>query len=71
MNQTLLDNLSRRYAGQAVDAIKTVLQREWARIGGTISDPELTSYATEISKGHRVVMRFRWVAACTTWGSTV
>jgi len=37
--QRMFDFLSRRYQGRPVSAIKPVLQREWKRIGGSITDP--------------------------------
>lgn len=55
--QKMFDSLSRRYKGRPVSEIKPVLRREWARIGGAISDPELTDYATLISEGTRIQMR--------------
>lgn len=54
--QRLFDSLSRRYTGRPVSEIKPVLRREWARIGGSISDPELTDYAALISEGTRIEM---------------
>lgn len=55
--QQMLDSLLRRYEGSPVAEIKPVLRREWRRIGGDISDPELTEYATFISEGTRIQMR--------------
>lgn len=55
--QEMFDALLRRYKGRPVAEIKPVLQREWARIGGSISDPELTDYATLISGGTRIEMK--------------
>lgn len=54
--QRMFDSLSRRYMGRPVSEIKPVLRREWAQIGGSISDPELTDYATLISEGTRIEM---------------
>lgn len=55
--QRMLDSLGRRYKGRPVATIKPVLQREWKQAGGSISDPELTEYATMISNGTRITMR--------------
>lgn len=40
--QRMLDSLQRRYKDRPVREIAPVLKREWAHIGGSISDPELT-----------------------------
>lgn len=55
--QKMFDSLLRRYKGRPVAEIKPVLRREWRRIGGSISDPELTDYATLISEGTRIKMK--------------
>ena len=57
--QKMFDSLLRRYKGRPVSQIKPVLRREWARVGGSISDPELTEYATHISEGTRIQMRVK------------
>ena len=57
--QKMFDSLLRRYKGRPVSEIKPVLKREWARIGGSISDPELTDYASLISEGTRIQMRVK------------
>lgn len=55
--QRMFDSLSRRYRGRPVSTIKRVLQREWKRLGGSITDPELTEYATHISNGTKINMK--------------
>lgn len=55
--QQMLDRISRRYKGRPVPEIKSALGREWSRLGGTISDAELTRYAQLISKGTRIKMQ--------------
>ena len=55
--QKMFDSLLRRYKGRPVSEIKPVLRREWSRVGGSISDPELTEYATHISEGTRIQMK--------------
>lgn len=55
--QRLSDSLSRRYRGRPVATIKLVLQRECKRLGGTITDPELTEYATHISNGTQIKLK--------------
>ena len=57
--QKLFDSLIRRYKSQPVEKIKPVLRREWKRIGGLISDPELTEYAQHISDGTRIRMNVK------------
>lgn len=53
----MFDSLGRRYKGRRVATIKPVLQREWRWVGGSISDPELTGYATLISNGTQIKMQ--------------
>jgi hypothetical protein len=36
-----------------------VLRREWAPVGGSVSDPELTDYAKLISEGTRIEMKVK------------
>ena len=55
--QRMFDSPGRRYKGRPVSEIVPVLRREWARIGGAISDPELTDYATIISEGTHIEMQ--------------
>ena len=55
--QAMFDSLSRRYKGRPVSEIRPVLAREWAQVGGSISDPELTDYATLISEGTHIQMK--------------
>jgi len=57
--QKMFDSLLRRYKGRPVSEIKAVLRREWSRVGGSISDPELTEYATHISEGTHIQMRVK------------
>lgn len=55
--EKMLDRLRRQYQGRPVDHIKPALTREWKRLGGSISDPELTTYAQHISDGTRVKVK--------------
>lgn len=55
--QRMLDSVGRSHRGRPVGAIKPVLQREWKRLGGNITDPELTEYATHISNGASIKMQ--------------
>lgn len=55
--ERMFDSVYRRYHGQPVEQIKPVIRREWSRVGGSITDPELTRYAQAISDGSRVKMR--------------
>lgn len=57
--QKMFDSLLRRYKGRPVSEFKPVLRPEWSRVGGSISDPELTEYATHISEGTRIQMRVK------------
>lgn len=52
--QKMFDSLLRRYRGRPVSEIKPVLRREWSRRDGTMSERELTDYATLISEGTRI-----------------
>jgi hypothetical protein len=57
--QRLLDQLLVDCAGQPVEHVKPVLQREWASAfeGGHITEPELTTWATALSGGRRIVLQ--------------
>lgn len=57
--EQMFDSLRRRYTGRPVAEIKPVLTRAWARIGGSIPDPELTDYASLISEGRRIKMQVK------------
>ncbi|MFJ3283380.1 hypothetical protein [Streptomyces halstedii] len=49
---TMLNGMSREYKGRAVEEIKPVLQRRWNGVAdGSITDPELSEYAAQISRG--------------------
>ena len=54
--QKMFDRLGRQYKGRPVNEVKAALRREWSRLGGTISDAELTDYAQLISEGTRIKM---------------
>lgn len=48
----LLNGMSGEFAGQPVAAIKSVLQKRYAKAtGGSITDPDLTAYAEAVSRG--------------------
>jgi hypothetical protein len=55
--QKLFDRLGREYEGQPVATVRTVLQREFRKRGGTVTDPELSEWATAISEGTRIVVK--------------
>ena len=55
--QKMFDSLGRQYSGRPVEVINSALRREWSKIGGSISDPELTDYATLISEGTHIEMK--------------
>jgi hypothetical protein len=54
--QRMFDRLGRELKDQPLDVAKSRLQREWSRDGGSITDPELTEYATALVEGRRIVL---------------
>lgn len=50
------DRVLASHGGQPVDAVRPVLFREMKRAGITLTEPELTGYAQQISDGGRVVI---------------
>jgi hypothetical protein len=57
--QPILDEIHEQYAGCPAEEIKPVLARKWTACtgGGPIADPDLTRYASVISRGRRIVLR--------------
>jgi len=56
--QPVLDSLHRQLAGQPVERIKPQLAQAWrAKAGKALTEPELTTWATTISQGARIVMK--------------
>lgn len=55
--QHMFDGLVRTHAGRPVGMIKPILRRNWQRIGGDITDPELSTYAQHISDGTKIQMK--------------
>jgi len=55
--QAALDGVHARMAGRPVDEVKHELQSAWrtATGDGDITDPQLTTFASAIAKGQRVV----------------
>lgn len=51
------DRVLASHGGRSVDVVKPVLYREMKRAGITLSDPELSAYAQQISDGGRVVIK--------------
>jgi hypothetical protein len=50
--QTFFDDLGREFKGRPVDEVKPILARRWEEtLGGSITEPELTNYATGLSGG--------------------
>jgi hypothetical protein len=49
--ERMLATLRARYRGQPLEMIKPVLSREWSRLGGSITEPELSDYAQMIHDG--------------------
>lgn len=52
--ERVLNNLSSEQQGRPVDEVRPALQREFARHGWTIIEPELTAYAEAIANGQRI-----------------
>ncbi|WP_028281138.1 hypothetical protein [Arthrobacter sp. H5] len=58
--ERMFESLRRRYTGRPVDVIKPILEHEWKRInGGSITNPELTDYASLISEGTHIKMNVK------------
>jgi hypothetical protein len=56
--QKFFDDFARRYRGKPVGDVKRALSREWkSKMDGTMSDKELTEYATAISEGAKFQVR--------------
>lgn len=55
--EQMFQRLRRQYQGRPVSTIKPVLKREWAKLGGKMTDTELTEYATLVSEGARVTFK--------------
>lgn len=55
--QKVFDAVFRRHAGEPVPDVKAALKREFSKEGASITDPELTQYATAISEGTRIKVR--------------
>lgn len=58
--QTVVDNLERTHQGRPVDEVKVALRTAWrsATGDGDITDPELTQWATHISEGRHINVRY-------------
>jgi len=55
-----LNGLTAQYQGRPLEEIKPQIQRVWAKhSGGSITDPELTTFAQQIHDGGRVVVRMK------------
>ena len=52
--QKMFDRLGLQYKGRPIPEIKAALRHELSQLGGTISDVELTDYATLISEGTHI-----------------
>ena len=49
---TMLNGMSSEFKGRPAEEIKPVLQQRWtATAGGSITDPELSEHAEQISRG--------------------
>lgn len=58
--QAVVDNLGRTHQGRPVDEVKVALRGAWqnATGDGDITDPELTDWATYISEGRHIEIRY-------------
>lgn len=54
--QQLLDRMGREYRGKPVSEIKAALRAEWKKLGGDLTDTQLTEFAKRINKGTPVVI---------------
>ncbi len=54
--KAVLDGISSEYAGQEVEMVKEALKTRWEAVGNgaTITEPDLTNFATRVSHGKRV-----------------
>jgi len=52
--QQIMDRLGRELKGRPFATAKAHLQREWQRMGGSITDPKLTRYAEALVAGSQV-----------------
>lgn len=52
--ERMFASLRSRFKGQPIAVIKPVLAREWSRLGGSITGPELTEYAQMIHDGTEI-----------------
>lgn len=55
--QRLLDDLASTHVGRPLEEVKAALQAGWRRLGGELTDPELTRFAQLIKDGERIVFR--------------
>ena len=55
--QSELDSVLAQSSGKTAAEIKPLVQNAFRRIGGSISDPELTQYAEVIAEGTRIVVQ--------------
>lgn len=55
--QRMFDGMVRSYSGHPTETIKPILRRNWQKIGGDITDPELTEYSQHISAGTKIQVK--------------
>ena len=55
--QRMLGGIVRTYAGRPAATIKPILRRNWQKIGGDMTDPELAEYTRHISNGTRIQVK--------------
>ncbi|MDX2658345.1 hypothetical protein PV402_39865 [Streptomyces scabiei] len=56
-----LNGLTPQYEGKSLEEIKPEIQRVWSKQtgGGSITDPELTTFAEQIQAGGRISVRMK------------
>lgn len=59
--QRLLDDLASTHAGSPLEEVKEALQAGWRRLGGELTDPELTRFAQLIKDGERIEFRVQQI----------
>jgi len=54
--QQVVDRVYQQHQGAPVESVKTALERAWRTVG-SLTDPELTDWATLISNGEQIVFK--------------
>ena len=59
--QRMLDDLASTYSGHPLEEVKAALQAAWRRLGGELTDPELTRFAQLTKDGERIEFRVQQI----------